>query len=221
MPINKPRAFAASIIASARAESGSFPPGSTNSKPCMRPIPRASPTKLNSSTNSSNLSDKRAPLTEAFVGRSCSSMYSMVANALAIVTGFPPKVEKVDPTNASAISVVAIVHPMGEPFAIPLAKVMISGSTPQCSMPHHLSPVRPQPVCISSAMKTPPASRTIGTIRSKYVFGGVTKPPTPWMGSARNAAIRPLVVVAIVSSRSCTQSSTNSSSLIQSGARYW
>ena len=52
---------------------------------------------------------------------------------------------------------------MGMPLAMPLAKVMMSGSTPQCSMPHHLSPVRPQPVCTSSQMNRPPYLRTMST----------------------------------------------------------
>jgi len=33
-------------------------------------------------------------------------------------------------------------------------------------------------------------------------LGGVTKPPTPWIGSASMPAIRPVVVVWISSSRS-------------------
>ena len=37
---------------------------------------------------------------------------------------------------------------------MPLAAVMMSGSTSQCSMPNHLRPVRPHPVWTSSAMKS-------------------------------------------------------------------
>ena len=55
--------------------------------------------------------------------------------------------------KTSAISGVAMVRPMGTPLPRPLAAVMMSGSTSQCSMPNHLLPVRPQPVCTSSEMK--------------------------------------------------------------------
>ena len=91
------------------------------------------------------------------------------------------------------------------PLAIPLANVMMSGSTSQCSMPNHLPPVRPKPVWTSSQMNTPPYLRTISTAIWKYSFGGVTKPPTPWIGSARKPAIWPVVVVWISSSRSFAQ----------------
>ena len=39
-------------------------------------------------------------------------------------------------------------------FAV--AVVIMSGSTPQCSMPHMVDPVRPKPVWTSSQMKIPP-----------------------------------------------------------------
>ena len=91
----------------------------------------------------------------------------MVAWAAAQVTGLPPKVEMVLPCMLSAISGVAIVAPMGTPLAMPLAKVMMSGSTPQCSMPNILPPVRPQAVCTSSQMNRPPYFRMIPTISLK------------------------------------------------------
>src|SRR5439155_570637 len=72
-------------------------------------------------------------------------MTSSVTSTAAIEMGLPPNVESERPVNAFATSSVAIVAPTGKPFAIDFANVMISGSTPQCSMPHHLSPVRPQP----------------------------------------------------------------------------
>ena len=75
------------------------------------------------------------------------------------------------------------------PLPSPLALVMMSGVTPQCSMPNHLPPVRPQPVCTSSLMKMPPWLRTIFSTIGKYSLGGVTKPPTPWIGSAMKPAI--------------------------------
>ena len=126
----------------------------------------------------------------------------IVAFAAAEETGFPPNVEIESALSESATSGVAIVTPSGIPFATPLAIVMISGSTFQCEMPYHEPPVRPKPVCTSSQMKTPPYFLTIPTAISKYSFGGVMKPPTPWMGSAMKPAIWPVVVVLISSSRS-------------------
>ena len=69
-------------------------------------------------------------------------------------------------------------------------------------MPQNLPPVRPKPVWTSSQMKTPPYFRMMPTAISKYSGGGVMKPPTPWIGSARKPAIRPVVVVRISSSMS-------------------
>src|SRR2546427_9200863 len=66
--------------------------------------------------------------------------------SVAQVTGLPPKVEMVNPWNESAISGLATVRPTGTPFPMPLAAVIMSGSTSQCSMPNHLCPVRPQAV---------------------------------------------------------------------------
>ena len=84
------------------------------------------------------------------------SISSSVAWLAASETGLPPNVEIVSPENASATSARATVAPIGMPFAMPLAKVMISGLTPQCSMPFQCVPVRPKPVCTSSQMKMPP-----------------------------------------------------------------
>ena len=83
-------------------------------------------------------------------------MVPMVAFAAAHETGLPPKVEMVSFLSAPAISGVAMQAESGRPFAMPFAMVMISGSTPYCSQPHHLPPVRPNPVCTSSQMNTPP-----------------------------------------------------------------
>ena len=132
-------------------------------------------------------------------------MIWIVAFAAAQETGLPPKVEIVIALKDAAISGVAIVTPSGMPLATPLAIVMMSGSTPQCSIPHILPPVRPKPVCTSSQMKTPPYFLMISTAISKYSGGGVMKPPTPWIGSAMNPAMRPVVVVRISSSMSLAQ----------------
>src|SRR5262249_35106864 len=120
------------------------------------------------------------------------------------------KVENVMPGYLSATSGVAIVTPIGNPLAKPLAEVMMSGSTSQCSMPNHLSPVRPQAVCTSSAMNKPPCLRVISATRSKYPGGGTTNPPTPRIGSAMKAAISPVVVVMINSSISSAQAMPHS-----------
>ena len=132
-------------------------------------------------------------------------MKSMTALACVAVTGLPPKVEMVDPFNASATSGRATVKPTGEPFPRLLALVMMSGMTPHCSMPNHFPPVRPHPVWTSSLMKRPPDFRTMPAIISKYSLGGVINPPTPCIGSAMNAAMRPEVEVRIISSRSRAQ----------------
>jgi len=120
-----------------------------------------------------------ATLELAFSTRFSSSMTSIVARAAVQVTGLPPNVEIVLPCMLSATSGVAIVAPMGTPLAMPLAKVMMSGSTPQCSMPNILPPVRPQPVCTSSQINKPPYFLMIPTISLTYSLGGVMKPPTP------------------------------------------
>ena len=123
----------------------------------------------------------------------------------AVATGLPPKVEMVRPLKASATSARAIVTPIGMPLASPLALVMMSGVTPQCSMPNHFEPVRPQAVCTSSLMNSPPCRRTISATMGKYSGGGVMNPPTPWIGSAITAATLPEVEVLINSSKSVAQ----------------
>ena len=72
-----------------------------------------------------------------------------------------------------------IVAPMGAPLAMPLAQVMMSGVTSQCSMPNHFLPVRPKPVCTSSEMNRPPYFLTALKTILKYSGGGVMNPPTP------------------------------------------
>jgi magnesium-transporting ATPase (P-type) len=53
-------------------------------------------------------------------------------------------------------------------------------------------------------------SLAMGTAISKYSFGGVMKPPTPWMGSTMKAAISPSVVVSISDLRSFAQATPQS-----------
>ena len=57
-------------------------------------------------------------------------MIRMVAFAAAQETGLPPNVEIVRALSDAAISGVAMQAPSGKPLAMPLAIVMMSGSTP-------------------------------------------------------------------------------------------
>ncbi len=70
------------------------------------------------------------PIRSALPGRSSSSMMRIVAFAAAQDTGLPPKVEIVSALSDAAISGVAMQAPSGSPFAMPLAIVIRSGSTP-------------------------------------------------------------------------------------------
>ena len=54
----------------------------------------------------------------------------MTVLATAQLSGFPPKVEMVDLSSESATGAVAINAPSGRPLAMPLAMVIMSGSTP-------------------------------------------------------------------------------------------
>ena len=79
----------------------------------------------------------------------------MVASAAATATGFPPKVEACAPGGQFMISARAIMALSGNPLAMPLAVVKISGATPKCSAAHIL-PVRPMPHCTSSKISRMP-----------------------------------------------------------------
>ena len=77
-------------------------------------------------------------------------------------TGLPPTEEKNDPSaeKASAISRRVTTNPIGWPLPAALAMVITSGTTPCSSKPQNASPVRPYPICTSSEITSPPASRT-------------------------------------------------------------
>ena len=130
-------------------------------------------------------------------------MKSITALAAVVAMGFPPKVEMVAPFTESAISGRAIVTPIG----VPLRQALGAGDNVRLHAPlldaEPLPPVRPQPVCTSSLMKTPPCFFTVSATIGKYSLGGVINPPTPCIGSAMNPAIRPDVVVRITSPTSC------------------
>ena len=70
------------------------------------------------------------------------------------------------------ISARVMQMPSGMPLAMPLAMQTMSGSTPECSIAHHL-PVRPTPHCTSSATsKIPWRSQMARSSRRK--FAGAT-----------------------------------------------
>ncbi len=75
-------------------------------------------------------------------------------------------------------------------------------------MPNIL-PVRPQPVCTSSAMNRPPALRTLSATIWKYSRGGTMNPPEPMITSARIPATRPEVAVWMTSSTSLAQATSH------------
>src|SRR5262249_16745133 len=131
----------------------------------------------------------------------CDVITSMVAFAAAQEIGFPPNVEIFPAVQASAMGAVATTALMGNPLAMPLAIVITSGSTPSWSAPH-IVPARPKPVWTSSKMKMPPYFRTIDATSGIHPGGGVMKPPTPRIGSTIAPAMRPDVVVWIISSMS-------------------
>ena len=84
-------------------------------------------------------------------------------------TGLPPKVLACEPGTQSMMSAFAMQTPSGMPEAMPLAMQTMSGSTPACSIAHHL-PVRPTPDWISSAISRMPwRSQMVRSSRRKLV----------------------------------------------------
>ena len=75
-------------------------------------------------------SRRTLPIAVALSESFSSTMTSMVALAAAVVIGLPPKVEMLPAFHVSAIATVARHAAIGMPFAMPLAIVMMSGSTP-------------------------------------------------------------------------------------------
>ena len=75
---------------------------------------------------------------------------SMTASAAAAHTGLPPNVVPWVPgVNSFAASPCAMTAPSGSPPPRPLARVMTSGTMPECWWANQ-APVRPMPVCTSS-----------------------------------------------------------------------
>src|SRR6266851_5719820 len=170
--MSKPFCRARSITCVAASGAGSLVLRSfTNSSACISPMPRTSPMSECLACNSSNLPRKYFPTTSAFSSKFSSSINSIVALAATLVTGLPPNVAMFAPWKLPAISGVVTVRPTGAPLAIPFALVIMSGITSQFSMPNHFLPVRPQPVCTSSAMNRAPYFFTILKTILKYSFG--------------------------------------------------
>ena len=85
------------------------------------------------------------------------------------------------------ISARPVTADSGRPPAMPLAMTIRSGTTDSCSLAN-MSPVRPKPVCTSSAMNTIPFSRQNAANAGRNPSPGTTKPPSPWIGSMMTAA---------------------------------
>ena len=111
----------------------------------------------------------------------------MVARAAAMATGFPPKVEACEPGTQSMISARVMSAQSGRPLAMPLATVIMSGATPECSMAHHL-PVRPMPDCTSSTTSRMPCLSQMRRSSCRKTAGAGQYPPSPWMASTTMAA---------------------------------
>ncbi len=129
-----------------------------------------------------------------------------------MVIWVPPKVEMLLASRQFMSSARATTPPMDMPLPMPLAKVTMSGgplSACACQ-PQKWSPVRPQPVCTSSAIHRTPRSRSTSRKAAYSPSGGEVKPPTPCTGSAIRAAGGR--VWPSRSFRSSTQAVTNSAS---------
>ena len=86
------------------------------------------------------------------------------------------------------ISARPVTPASGRPPAMPFALVIRSGTTPSCSQANQ-SPVRQNPVWISSAMKTMPCSAHQDATCARNPGAGTMKPPSPWIGSMSTAAV--------------------------------
>ena len=88
--------------------------------------------------------------------------------------------------KAAATSSRAISAPSGSPLASPFAIVTTSGVTPYRSQARNV-PVRPIPVCISSATRSVPVSRQSASAPFRNPSGSTRTPLSPWIGSTRKA----------------------------------
>ena len=74
------------------------------------------------------------------------------------------------------------------PPPIALPRHMMSGTTSQWSTPKSF-PVRPRPVCTSSAIRSAPYSSQALRMRGQKSSGGTIAPASPWMGSMMTPAM--------------------------------
>ena len=97
------------------------------------------------------------------------------------------------------ISARPVTPASGRPAAMPLAVATRSGSTPSWSQANQ-SPVRQNPVWISSAMNSAPAVLVHAASSGKNPSAGTMNPPSPWIGSMSTAAtLRAPTAVSIAS----------------------
>ncbi len=87
------------------------------------------------------------------------------------------------------ISARPVTPASGRPPAIPLAVVIRSGTTPSWSHANR-SPVRANPLWISSATNRTPLAEHQSASAGRKPGAGTTNPPSPWMGSITTAASR-------------------------------
>ena len=186
--VTSPAWWQARATAAVVAGSGSSVPGVVSSIASIAPRPRTSAMTGYFSASPCSRGSMMSPIRRARPVRSSATMVSIAPSAAAQATGLPPYVPPRPPTcTESMISVRPVTPPSGSPPAMPLAVVIRSGTTASCSQANQ-SPVRQNPVWISSAMKTIPCSRQNSASPGRNPSGGTTNPPSPWIGSMITAA---------------------------------
>ena len=93
---------------------------------------------------------------------------------------------------------------------MPLAMMRMSGRTPECSTAK-VRPVRPKPVCTSSAMRSAPVSSHTSRSPCRNCAGASTYPPSPSTGSTISAATSDDATCCRSISRSCSRQCADSS----------
>ena len=116
-------------------------------------------------------------------------MTPMVASAAAQASGPPANVLPCSLFLNSSPSR-ATSAPIGNPLAIPFARVTISGTAFVCCTASHL-PVRPMPVCTSSTIISVSVLSQISRIPSMKLSGGIMTPASPCIGSTMTPAVSP------------------------------
>src|SRR5437867_1840782 len=136
--------------------------GRSSSTPMSRPRPRTSRIPTGPCANRLRPSMRRRPILAARSGIFSPSTVWSVASATEVTNGVPPNVEPCVPgPSARATSSRVSMAPIGTPLASALARVMTSGSIPECSYAQSV-PVRPTPVWTSSRIRrAPDASQSL------------------------------------------------------------